>query len=759
MDTRWARSTLIVMLLVSGPVHGWSADSKSALKADVALTQPAGERRVPVASPFDLVSSTSLLHILEGLTQIQEHSGWRTCGSAGEREALDFVEERLARFAFLTANGLEVERQAFRTIAGVEIHQARLILDIGSTTRAVPADAIAGHPYSLEYTALYDSDGDLTDLERDPVVADGPVRILTSPEDVQALGPGELAGQIAVLDFALIDKILVGSSEALNRLWPVFDATPAGLIAVTSDSLVIGESHGSFALDSSVMIYLQNDPPIPVLVTRIEDMAIAGINGIADLDTITHAHMTWDVDVVSPGQSGNIVARIPAGDPTKATILSAHLDSPNCPGALDNGSGSAALMEVARVLDRSRTVPPVDVYLVWFGCHEKGIFGSAHFAATHQELLDRTIAMIELDAMARPLDGLGDPVNLESWSYSRLGDDTLPFPDFLQDQAADRGIDALTWDFHWLLSDISGFIPYDVPNALLDNLDMPAVEQLGSAHYTAHWHSPNDRIEHARAEAEQFERLTRVLLSAALDTGALDPDLRVTPAPSSRVVFVATHTESVHMAPLLFTDFGTILAWEGLDLDVVPFGETLTSAHLENASMVVVLPVHDYPSEIADVDLYDEAWTAPEVAVLADFVDNGGFLVLTESAARLGPFGRPRESNEDSCDLNTVAHEFGIDFSGHVLGSEAEVTGSHELVAGLETLAMLTNNAIGLTGIGGAGLTLATTGSSPIMVLVQHGINGGEVVALGDVGMLVSQGGEPSNFLFWQNLARYAASR
>jgi hypothetical protein len=122
-------------------------------------------------------------------------------------------------------------------------------------------------------------------------------------------------------------------------------------------------------------------------------------------------------------------------DSSRATILSAHLDSPNCPGALDNGSGSASLLEVARVLDRSRTVPPVDVYLVWFGCHEKGVFGSAHFAATHQELLDRTLGMIELDAMARPLNGLDDPVNLESWSYARLGDNTLPLPEFLQDEA------------------------------------------------------------------------------------------------------------------------------------------------------------------------------------------------------------------------------------------------------------------------------------------------------------------------------------
>jgi hypothetical protein len=287
---------------------------------------------------------------------------------------------------------------------------------------------------------------------------------------------------------------------------------------------------------------------------------------------------------------------------------------------------------------------------------------------------------------------------------------------------------------------------------------MPAVEQLGTAHYTAHWHSPNDTIEHARVEASQFERLTRVLLAAALDTGAKDPNLRVTPEPSGRAVFLANHTESVHMAPLLFTDLGTILAWEGLDLDLVPYGEALSATDLEDAKVVVVLPPHDYPSELADVDLYDEAWSVPEVALLTAYVENGGLLVLTDSAARLGPFGHPRESNEDWYDINLIAREFGIEFSSQIAGSEAEVSEAHRLVAGVDVLAMLSNNAIGLTP-GEQGQTLATTNGTAVVVHVEHGDEGGEVLALGDISMFISQSGQPSNFRFWQNLAQYAAAR
>jgi hypothetical protein len=528
---------------------------------------------------------------------------------------------------------------------------------------------------------------------------------------------------------------------------------------VTEDSVVIGESHGSFVLDSSVLGLLQSTPGNPVLVARIEDMASAEIDGWTELEGIESAHLTWDVDVMSPGASNNLVARIRGNDSSQAVILSAHLDSPNSPGALDNGSGTAALLEVARVLDRARAVPPVDVYLVWFGCHEKGIFGSAHFAATHQDLLDRTIAMIELDAMARPLDGLRDPVNLESWSYERLGDSSLPLPDFLQAELGERGIEAETWDFHWLLSDITGFVPYDVPNALLDNLDLEAFDDLGSYHYMAHWHTPYDVVEHARAESEQFEELTRVLLATALDTGRLQPDLRVTPTAQSRAVFVASHTESVHMTPMLFTDLGTILAWEGLDLDVVPFGERLTEAEIENADMVVVLPVHDYPSELSDVTSYDESWTAPEIQVLVDHVEAGGLLLLTNSRHRLGPFGRTRENNEDWGDLNAIAGEFGIEFSGGFGGAEAVVESGHDLVEGVSRLFMIDGNGVGLSFEGQDYESLASAGGVLVAAVAEVGDNGGEVVALSDIGFLISMYGDPTNFRFWQNLASYARER
>ena len=112
--------------------------------------------------------------------------------------------------------------------------------------------------------------------------------------------------------------------------------------------------------------------------------------------------------------------RIPGADSSKAVILGAHIDSPNSPGAFDNGSGSAALLEIARVINQSQARPPVDIYLVWFGGHEIGTYGSAYFAATHQELLDRTLALYQMDCLGRPMDNKTSKITMVFTSYGRF---------------------------------------------------------------------------------------------------------------------------------------------------------------------------------------------------------------------------------------------------------------------------------------------------------------------------------------------------
>src|SRR6185369_13008798 len=68
-------------------------------------------------------------------------------------------------------------------------------------------------------------------------------------------------------------------------------------------------------------------------------------------------------------------------------LLGAHFDAvPNAPGADDNGSGTAALLEIARVL-HGRTVRRT-IRMVFFNLEEIGLKGSVEYVRLYKPTLD-----------------------------------------------------------------------------------------------------------------------------------------------------------------------------------------------------------------------------------------------------------------------------------------------------------------------------------------------------------------------------------
>ena len=712
--------------------------------------------------PFALISQESLFTYLEDLTAIQAYSGWRNSATQGEAEALDYVVERLGKFEYLNGLGMELERQSFRVFNSTELWETRLHLTVGGEEIEVPADGMRGNRDDNRLALRCDSDGQINDVERNPLIAEGAIVPFRSRKQLYHLTGADVEGKIVFLDYALIDtNVLDMGQDALEIVEQIFDWKPAGVVQVTSFSNKQKESHGSFVGDGSPMTWIEvsrNAPVLPILYVRLEDLAPAKIGSWDDLAKIETARLTWDADVYAPGTSGNLVVRIPGVDSLRAVILGAHIDSPNSPGALDDGSGTVALLEVARVLNASQIQPAVDLYLVWFGSEELGLYGSAHFAATHQELLDRAVAMLQLDCLTYPLDGLDGQLTLTSWSYGRLGDDRLTWGDYLAQSAEHKGVDLLPWNSYDLYSDNAVFIGFDVPNANLSYISQ-RMERFTPVHYVAHLHDPYDTVELVRGVGEELEQMARAALVAALETASETPDLRVTPRPDRRAIFVGSHTEAMLMSPLGFIDFGQTLAMEGFDVDLIPYGQPVTAADLEGADLVVVLPLLDYPDQSGNLLLYNEAWTREEIDVLEAYAANGGLLVLTNSEHRLKLSNRPFELNEDWHDVNAVAERFGISYrfgarTSHLLWVEKN---SHPLVEGISYLEFIQDNGIPFTMQ--QGQTLAWLAGKAVIGLVDYGDASGQVLALADVGLLGNDRGMPHNLRFWQNLAHYARSR
>jgi hypothetical protein len=92
------------------------------------------------------------------------------------------------------------------------------------------------------------------------------------------------------------------------------------------------------------------------------------------------------------------------GKTDRTIVIGGHIDSegPNIPGANDDGSGSAAVIELARVLSKERHHSTI--FFCLFGGEEEGLIGSKYFV-DHFPRIDSVTLMLELD-MANGSDPL-----------------------------------------------------------------------------------------------------------------------------------------------------------------------------------------------------------------------------------------------------------------------------------------------------------------------------------------------------------------
>lgn len=92
-------------------------------------------------------------------------------------------------------------------------------------------------------------------------------------------------------------------------------------------------------------------------------------------------YTTQKVAFTYNGKTGyNLIADLPGGDTTNTVMVGGHLDGVSSgPGINDNGSGSAAILEVALRLAASGETPTKHVRFAWWGAEELGLIGSTRY--------------------------------------------------------------------------------------------------------------------------------------------------------------------------------------------------------------------------------------------------------------------------------------------------------------------------------------------------------------------------------------------
>jgi hypothetical protein len=129
-----------------------------------------------------------------------------------------------------------------------------------------------------------------------------------------------------------------------------------------------------------------------------------------------------------PVEIWNVGALLPGTDPARAReaiVLTGHYDSRatdvmdaagDAPGANDDGSGVAMVLELARVMARER--PAVAVYFVAVAGEEQGLTGSAHLATRLVAEGVKVLAMVSVDTVGNTegQDGVRDDVAVRVFS-------------------------------------------------------------------------------------------------------------------------------------------------------------------------------------------------------------------------------------------------------------------------------------------------------------------------------------------------------
>ena len=174
--------------------------------------------------------------------------------------------------------------------------------------------------------------------------------------------------------------------------------------------------------------------------------------------------LAYELEVVSHGLQ-NVVALLPGSDPLlkdEYVVISAHYDHEGIKddgviyyGADDNGSGTSALLEIARAFTANSQRPRRSVLFLHISGEERGLLGSRYFAEYPLVPRSSIIADLNIDMVGR-----NDP-----------------------DSIYVIGTNMLSWDLHWAGEAAAALVPDLHLSYKYNNRDDPNRFYYRSDHY------------------------------------------------------------------------------------------------------------------------------------------------------------------------------------------------------------------------------------------------------------------------------------
>lgn len=357
--------------------RAWAIATAVALTSTVALAGPAyaAPNNNSVKKIEKAVTLEGVMSHLEAFQDIADQYGDRAAGRPGYRASVDYV------VAQLTAAGYTPEVQEF-TFPYVDDNSELIRVTPQPTTFVNGTDFLRNEfdSGSPEGTAT----GSLT-----PVGLVIPAAALPPNSNTSGCEAADFAGFPAGA-VALLQRGTCGFAvKALNA-----QAAGASAAIIMNE----GQPASPGVADRTGLIRMIGD------ATGLTIPVVAVTSAVGEnLASTPGATVTVTVDYDSePRPAWNVLAETATGNDDNTVMAGAHLDSvQDGAGINDNGSGSAALLETA--IQMKKTKPNNTVRFAWWGAEEEGLLGSEHYVA---ELSDEEAADIALylnfDMIASP---------------------------------------------------------------------------------------------------------------------------------------------------------------------------------------------------------------------------------------------------------------------------------------------------------------------------------------------------------------------
>ncbi len=285
---------------------------------------------------------------MEHVRQLAGTIGPRVAGTEQEQEAITYIREQFE------ASGYAVEVMEF-TYEGDRFQ----------------AGSVQAGEQTLESLALTGSAGGTVSGKA----------VFVGIGDAEGIGARSLEGMIAVADRGAIPF-----GEKYRNVWA---AGAVGLVIVNNVEGLFSGNIGGAA-------------DIPVVAVPLEDRELL----------INAAELGAPVSVTAPdpsvSTSVNVIARAEEGGQCRVVVGGHHDSVPAAPGANDNASGTANVLELARAM----AADGLDEGLCFatFGAEESGLFGSAALVERWQQEGALPEAMVNLDVTGKgaTVDVIGD---------------------------------------------------------------------------------------------------------------------------------------------------------------------------------------------------------------------------------------------------------------------------------------------------------------------------------------------------------------